>query len=195
MATVTHPRAAPELMSVKEFLAFYDKRPAGERWELLDGEAIMMTPPTKVHERIGSNLAFALNAHFLSSRPDLYAYQRSGLIVPDADRFVPEVDVSVEGAIADYESYTDTFYFAAEVISDSNTARQINIKRKHYAAHQDNRYVLIIAQKKVSVELRAHASGWAPVILTKLDETLALPDFGFSMQLAALYAGTPLAKP
>ena len=195
MTTITQPHAQLESMTVEEFLAFYEKRPAGERWELLDGEAIMMTPPTKVHERIGDNLARHLNNHFERERPEYHAYQRSGLIVPDADRFRPEADVSVEGATADYESYTDTFYLAAEVISPSNTARQIAIKRKHYAAHPDNLYVLIIAQRKVSVELRARAAGWKLVMLTSLDDTLALPEFGFSLSLTRLYAGTPLAKP
>jgi Uma2 family endonuclease len=194
MATTMYPRSTPKLMSVEEFLAFYEKRPEGEHWELIDGEAIMMTPPTKVHDRVGDNLARALNNHFERARPEFHAYQGAGLIVPEVDRFRPEADVSVEGAIADYESYNDTFYLAAEVISDSNTAKQIAINRKHYAAHPDNHYCLTIAQKKVSVEVRARASGWKPVVLTKLDDELELPEFGFSMSLAALYAGTPLAK-
>lgn len=192
MTTLTQTRPKPKLMSVEEFLDFYDTRPEGERWELIDGEAIMMTPPTKVHDRVADNLAFALNTHFLSHRPNLHAYQRSGLIVPDADRFRPEADGSVEDAVADYESYTDTFYLAAEVLSDGNTARQIAIKRRHYMAHPDNLYCLVIAQKKVSVELRARASGWKRTMLTALGERLELPALGFSMTLAALYAGTPL---
>ena len=195
MATTTAPRSAPKLMSVEEFLAFYEKRPEGERWQLLDGEAIMMTPPTRKHNRIGSNLAFALNTHFQSARPELYAYQGAGLIVPKVDLFRPEADVAVDSAIADDESYTDSFYLAAEIVSKSNTAREIAIKRKHYMAHPDNLYCLIIAQKKVSVELRARAAGWKPVMLGSLEDTLALPEFGFSMPLAALFAGTPLAKP
>lgn len=193
MATLTQTRTSPRLMSVEEFLAFYESRPAGERWELIDGEAVMMTPPTKVHDRVADNLARALNNYFEEHRPDLHAYQRSGLIVPDADRFRPEADVSVEDSIADYESYTDTFYLAAEVLSDSNPAKQIAIKRRHYMAHPDNLYCLIIAQKKVSVELRARETGWKRTMLASLDDTLELPAFGFSVRLAALYAGTPLA--
>ena len=195
MAIVTQPRAASKLMSVEEFLAFYDTRPEGEHWELIDGEAIMMTPPTRVHDRIGSNLARALNNHFEHARPEFYAYQGAGLIVPDANRFRPEADVAVEDAIADYESYTDKFYLAAEVLSASNTAKQIAIKRRHYMAHPDNLYCIAIAQKKVSVEVRARASGWKPSMLEKLDDALALPEFGFRLPLSALYAGTPLASP
>ena len=114
--------------------------------------------------------------------------------MPDADRFRPEADVAVEDASADYESYTDRFYLVAEVISDNNTTRQIAVKRRHYMAHPDNQYCMIIAQKKVSVELRSRASDRRRTMLTSLDDTLSFSAFGFVMPVAALYTGTPLAK-
>ena len=80
------------------------------------------------------------------------------------------------------------------IISKSNTAKQIAIKRRHYTAHPGNLYCLIISQRKVSVELSARSSGCKPVMLTRLEDTLSLPAFGFSMTLARLYAGTPLAN-
>ena len=117
MSTVTQPRTAPKRMSVEDFLAFYDRRPQGEHWELIDGEAIMMTPPTKVHDRIGANLAYALNRQFELDRRQYFAYQGAGLFVPDADRFRPEADVAVEDAIAAFETYSDRFYLACGIIS------------------------------------------------------------------------------
>lgn len=43
------PGARFTVATVEEYLAFLDARPEDERWELIDGEAIMMTPPTMCH--------------------------------------------------------------------------------------------------------------------------------------------------
>lgn len=39
-------------MSGPEFRAFQDRRPDYERWELLRGFPMMMTPPTIAHNRM-----------------------------------------------------------------------------------------------------------------------------------------------
>src|SRR5436190_24162824 len=48
-------------MSAAEFRAFQARRPDHERWELLGGMAMMMTPPTIAHNQIASNLERFLN--------------------------------------------------------------------------------------------------------------------------------------
>ncbi len=192
--TIVEPTILPQKFTVEEFLAFYDTRPDGERWELIDGVAIMMTPPTKAHQRIGSNLARALNNHFETERPDLYAYQEVGLIVPEVDRFRPTADVAVEENAADYESYSDKFFLVVEVLSDSNTDAAVEIKRQRYMQNPDNLYVLVIEQKAVSVSVWARRSGWRQQELNRLGDRLELPEFGLNILLATLYAGTPLAR-
>jgi Uma2 family endonuclease len=180
--------------SVEEYFALIESRPEEERWQLIDGVAMMMPPPTLVHQRIASNLAFELNTHFRSHRPELFAFQEVGLIVPEAELFRPEADVAVLGAVADYESYADRFYCAAEVLSDSNTDKDVAVKRQRYLQHPDNLYFLLIEQKRVRAELFARAAGWQPAILEGLDAKLELPAFGFEIALGALYRGTPLAR-
>lgn len=191
--TVMQPTILAQRFTVEEFLAFYAGRPDGERWQLIDGVAMMMPPPTKAHQRIGSNLAFELNTHFKVHRPDLYAYQEAGLIVPDAERFRPEADVAVEESAADYESYSDKFFLVAEVLSDSNTDRDVEIKRRRYMQHPDNLYALIIDQKSVMVEVWARRLGWQQIILSAIDDVLELPEIGISIPLRTIYAGTPVA--
>lgn len=192
--TVIQPTILPQRMTVEEFLAFYDTRPDDERWELIDGVAMMTTPPTKAHQRIASNLAFALNTHFQVLRPDLFAYQEVGLIVPDVDRFRPTADMAVEDNDADYESYSERFYLVMEVLSDSNTDAAVAIKRERYMQHPDNLYVLIAEQKSASVTVWARRKGWQPFELTRLDDILELAELSFSLPLRALYAGTPVAR-
>ncbi len=192
--TVIHAEQLSSQFTVEEYLAFIATRPDEERWQLIDGVAMMMPPPTKVHQRIGSNIAFALNTHFQTHRPEYYAYQEVGLIVPGGERFRPEADVAVEDSAAAYESYTDKFHLVVEVLSESNTDKDVEIKRQRYMQHPDSHYVLIISQKVPTVMVWARQLNWQPQKLTRFDATLELPEFAFTATLRTIYAGTPVAK-
>jgi Uma2 family endonuclease len=180
--------------TVEEFFALIESRPEEERWQLIDGVAMMMPPPTLVHQRIALNLAFELNAHFRAHHPGLCAFHEVGLMVPEAELFRPEADVAVLDAMAEYESYANKFYFVAEILSDSNTNRDIAVKRQRYLQHPDNLYFVLIEQKRVWIEVLGRATGWQPVVLETLDAALELPEWGFRTTLANLYRGTPLAS-
>jgi Uma2 family endonuclease len=179
--------------SVEEFFALIESRPEEERWQLIDGIAMMMPPPTLVHQRIASNLARLLNDSFDANDRELFAFQEVGLIVPETELFRPEADVAVLDARSNYESYADKFYLVAEVLSDSNADKDIAVKRQRYLQHPDNLYFLLIAQKQIRVELLARAANWQPVVFDRADAALELPELGFSTTVAALYRGTPLA--
>jgi Uma2 family endonuclease len=181
--------------SVEEFFALIESRPEEERWQLIDGEVMRMPLPTLAHQRISSNLTYELNSHFRMHNPGLCALQRIGLTVPEAELFRAEADVVVHDAAADYESYADKFYGVAEILSDSNTDKDIAVKRQRYLQHPDNLYFLLIEQKRVRAELFARSAGWQPATLEGLDARLELPAFGFEIALGALYRGTPLARP
>lgn len=180
--------------SVEEYFALIESRPEEERWQLIDGVAMMMPPPTLVHQRIASNLALELNTHFRSKKLDLFAFQEVGLIVPEAELFRPEADVAVLHAMADYESYANRFFFVAEILSDSNTDKDIAVKRQRYLQHPDNLYFVLIEQKRVHIELMARAAAWQPVVLEGLDTVLDIPEWGLRVVLADIYCGTPLGR-
>ena len=180
--------------SVEEFFALIESRPEEERWQLIDGVAMMMPPPTRIHQLIASNLAFELNTHFRAHRPALCALQEVGLIVPEAELFRPEADVSVVDLVGGYESYIAKFYLVAEVLSDSNTDKDIAVKRQRYLQHPENQYFILVEQKRIRVEVLARAAGWQPQILQAPDDILQLPGFGFAVAVSALYRGTPLNR-
>jgi Uma2 family endonuclease len=181
--------------TVEEFFALIESRPEEERWQLIDGVAMMMPPPTLVHQRIASNLARQLNDHFDKTNRPFFAFQEVGLIVPEAELFRPEADVAILDAMADYESYANRFYLVAEIRSDSNTDKDLAVKGQRYLQHPDNLYFLLIEQKTVRVEVRGRAAGWEPAVLGDLQARLELPEFGFATEVANLYRGTPLARP
>jgi Uma2 family endonuclease len=189
------PVRADGKFTVEEYLAFIESRPEEERWQLIDGIAMMMPPPTRRHQRIASNLARLLNAHLEKVRPDLYAYQEVGLMVPNVSSFRPEADVAVLDSSGDGDDtlYTDRFYLVAEILSDGNTDKDIAAKSRRYLQHPSNLYFVLFEQKQVRVEVRARAAGWEPVVLQGLDAVLELPEWGFRATLADLYRGTSLA--
>ena len=184
----------PRLWSADEFLDFLSSRPDGERWQLVDGLAMMMVPPSKVHQRIAGNLERLLNETLRVTRPDLFAYREIGVRVPGVPNFSPEPDVVVLSADATYTYYDEQFYFVAEVISPSNTAEMIERKLELYRSHPDNLYCLTIDQDSVHVALYARENGWARMSLRSLNDALVLPAFAFAASLAALYEGTPPAR-
>ena len=194
-AVKTKPRAG-SILSDEEFEAFVAGRPHGERWQLIDGEAVMMTPPRLRHQRIAGNLAMRLNVHFETQSKPLYAFHEVGLMVPGVKRFRPTADLAVvPDAVDPATIWADRFLLAGEVLSDSNTAKQIERKRRNYMQHPDNLYVLIMAQEKPSIEIWARRKDWKPFELTDLDDTLELPELGFSTTLRRIYAGTSAAPP
>ncbi len=185
---------APGLWSADQFLEFYMTRPDGERWQLVDGLPMMMTPPNKVHQRLARNLERLLDDALSAARPELLAYRETGVRMPGVQDFNPEPDVAVLIGAATYTYYDDRFFLVAEVISPSNTAEMIERKLEFYQGHPDNLYCLTIDQDSVHVRLYARERGWAQVDLHSLDDVLRLPAFGFEASLAAIYEGTPLAR-
>src|SRR5262249_35842572 len=86
----------PSPLSIDAFRAWTETRPDEERWELIDGVPMMMTPPTKAHQRVASNLERLLNDALARSTTSRAAYQRVGLnLGPIVENYDPEPDVVV----------------------------------------------------------------------------------------------------
>ncbi len=181
------------LWTADQFLDFYMTRPDAERWQLVDGLPMMMTPPNKVHQRLARNLERLLDDALSTARPDLLAYRETGVRMPGVQDFNPEPDVAVLIGDATYTYYDDRFFLVAEVISPSNTAEMIERKLELYRRHPDNLYCLTVDQDSVHVALYARETGWVRTDLHSLNDVLRLPAFGFEAKLADIYKGTPLA--
>jgi Uma2 family endonuclease len=193
MNVATEPKRLA--ISIETFRAFYESRPEEEHWELIDGRPMMMAPPTKTHQRIASNLERLLNDALEAHHPAWAAYQRSGVnLRPDVDNYDPEPDVVVVDVTETLdERYSDRFYLAAEVVSESDSTRT-ELKREVYRLHPHCRCVLIVRQDRPEVTLdRRTESGWQVTTFDKLDAVLNIDDFGLRCTLTDLYRGTPLS--
>ncbi len=182
-------------LTVAEFLAFYDTRPDEEQWQLVDGVAIRMTPPFIVHQRIARNLERLLNTALTTTAPHLCAEQRIGIeLLPQFPEYRPEPDVAViDRAITSDQRHVDTFYLAAEILSDSDDER-IDLKRGFYRAHEQNRAILLISQDACAVALDRRADAWTTEELSGPESILKLEEFGLVCRLSDLYRDTPIAS-
>ena len=193
---------SPIRLGMEEFHAFYNERPERENWELIDGVAMMMSPPTLMHQRISGNLAALLNRRLDSVKPEWRADREIGVWLPKDERYNPEPDVTViDTEIGRDQIYAERFYFVAEVLSESNrpelrpgSDEPVFLAKKlaYYQAHAHCRAVLIVRQDRIEATFYTRPNAFAPVLLTNPDERLVIPDIGDIGSLADLYRHTPL---
>ena len=75
-------RAFSGNMQAGEFLKFLKTRPKEERWQLVEGIAVMMNPPTVVHQVIALNLRDLLKEALQRKGLDLLVVNKIGARVP-----------------------------------------------------------------------------------------------------------------
>jgi Uma2 family endonuclease len=188
-------RKLPRL-SVELFRRFVAARPDEEHWELIDGVAMKMAPPTLAHQCIASNLQRLLHAALEQHAPGLTVLQRVGVnLAPLVECYDPEPDVVVidsETAEQPGERYANRFYLVAEIVSASDRA-DIESKRAVYKLHESCKCILIVQQDRcaVGIDLRTD-DGWNETVLTTPDDVLDIPDFGLQCKVSELYRGTAL---
>ena len=179
-------------MDVDEFMAFLETRSHQERWDLIEGIAVMMAPPGHAHQRIASNLSQLLNAAFAARKLDLFAYIGTGVRSPGVRNFQPQPDVVVVPGVSGYDLYSERFQLVAEVLSPTNRRQEIDLKLRSYCAAPDNLYAVVIEPREFLVEIYSKRATWQPAILAKADDPIEIPEFGLRCRVADLYVGTPL---
>jgi Uma2 family endonuclease len=187
-------------MSGAEFRSFQERRPDHERWELLAGVPMMMTPPTLAHNWIATNLDRLLNDALDKHESSRIAVQRTGIEL-GIDNYRPEPDVAVIDAdFAINQRFVTRAYLLAEIVSISDEigvprTREpwIDVKRRIYQAHTPCEAVLIVQQDRIEAEVDIrNGDSWQSGTLIGAEAELHLPQFGLSCPLGTLYEGTPL---
>lgn len=180
------------MLSVASFRGWRESRPDEEHWELIEGVPQMMTPPSRRHQRIASNLERLLNEALRRHSPALLAYQAIGVNIVSTVPYDPEPDVAV---IREDENpdprYADRFYLVAEVLSDSDKGI-IEGKLEIYRVQASCNCILLLRQDRaeITVELRI-SDGWQTRSLDANDH-LVLSELGLSCPVRDVYRDTPL---
>lgn len=178
--------------SVESFRAWLDSRPENEHWELIEGVAMMMAPPSRRHQRIMLNLINLLNAALAAHDPSLEAIPAIGVNVASDVPYDPEPDVAV---IRESENpdprYARRFYLVAEVLSESDRD-VVDRKRRIYRDQSTCACILLVRQDAVEIIVDERtAGGWRTRVVGEDDE-LVLAAFGLRCPVSAIYRRTAL---
>lgn len=179
-------------MDVDEFMAFLETRPDNERWDLIEGVAVMMAPPSYAHQLIVYNFCSLLNGAFRSLNLLMVACPGAGVRNPGLRNFQPIPDVVVVPGIAGYDLYSERFLLVAELLSPSNTRTEIDLKLRRYREASENTYAVVIEPREFMVEIHGKRAEWQPIVLRAPDDIIEMPEFGLRCVVGDLYRGTPL---
>ena len=203
-------RTETRRISGAEFRSFQEGRPDHERWELIEGVPVMMTPPFMEHNRIATNLENLLNVALMAHDATRTAIQRPGIecawpaaIVKQLGKrgdYRPEPDVAVvndEDVVAG-KRFTAEAFLLAEVVSSTDEEtirvggeRWVDVKVKLYQSHAPCEAVVLVEQDRVHLTvLSREGRGWDRRDLKDLDDPVSIPSMGLSCTVGDVYAGT-----
>ena len=185
--------APADRMTIDEFLAYMDTRPDGERWELIEGAAVMNAAPTQWHQRVTLNIASALDTAKLSTNATWTAILGVGTHVPISPNSLPQPDLSVhEGPLVGAAVTSDAIVIF-EVLSKSNTRADQAWRKRVYASVPNCQHYVTVAMKSAEIWRYDRADGWAGTMITGLDATLALPAIAVEIPLRDIYRWTAVS--
>jgi len=187
------PKLAPDQqLTIEEFLAFTETRPDEERWELIEGVAVLNPSPVDHHQVVVLNIGTYLMAHKQRTGVTWLPMLGVGTRVPISPRSLPQPDVFVKEGAAIGSPVTDDALVLFEVLSRSNTRADQAWRRKVYASVPNCQHYVTVSLKAVEVHVCNRSDGWKRSAHTNLADALALPALGVSMPLADIYRWTPL---
>ena len=187
------PKLAPEdQLTIEEFLAFTQERPKGERWELIEGAAVLNPSPIDFHQVIVGNIVHLLlvakDAHGHSWLP----FIGTGTRVPASVNSLPQPDAMVVDSPLTGSPIAEDAVVIFEVLSPSNTKADQAWRRKVYARVPNCQHYVTIALKSAEVTAFDRETSWMSRTVSGLAATLDLPALGVSLPLHAIYRFTPI---
>ena len=184
------------LMSIDEFMTFYDRQPDGQKWELIEGVPVMSPSPTDWHQVIAGNVFMALGIANLTANATWVPSLGVSTRVPSSPRSLPQPDIMVfEHVLAARQPIKSEALVLIEVLSDSNTPRDQAWRRQNYASVPNCRHYVTVDSRKVSVVRYDRDAQWADgVQLDGLGDMLALPGLGIEIRLADIYRWVPTTE-
>jgi Uma2 family endonuclease len=126
----------------------------GERYELLDGEAIMMAPPNRMHQEILMELAAQLHA-FLKGKPcKVYPAPFGVRLFPREDNsddtyFEPDISVICDSSKLDDHGCKGAPDMVVEILSPSNDRYDLITKLNKYRQAGVREYWIVDPEDKI----------------------------------------------
>ena len=173
-------------MGVAEYQVWVADRPDEERWELIDGEPVLMSPPSERHQSIVANLIRHLAPVGRNKR--CRAIPGIATLSDPMDTFAPMPDVMVRCGPMLKDGYARDPVLVAEVLSPSTMSRDRGRKTDFYRSIASLQVFLIVYQDEPRVEAwRRGADGVWTKQAVGLGEMIDLPELGGRLAVADIY--------
>ncbi|MBP1178358.1 Uma2 family endonuclease [Methylobacterium sp. PvR107] len=172
-------------MSVAEYRRWLEPRPDGERWELLDGEPVLMPPPRERHQRIVMNLAGRLDS--LAEPRGCRAMPGLAILSAAMDDLAPVPDVVVRCGAPLPDGYAADPLLVAEVLSTMSLDRGRKID--FYRTVPSLAVLLIVYSDEARVEVWRRADADWSVAAPGLDAAVTLPELDGAVPVRDIYRG------
>lgn len=184
--------AEADQMTVEEFLAFTESRPDGEKWELIEGVAVMSPSPTDWHQTICTNLAHLLMAEKLETGAGWLPMLGIGTRVPISPNSLPQPDVIIKEGAGTGSHITEDALVIFEVLSRANRRKDREWRKRVYGSVPNCQHYVTLSTKRAEVVRYDRASGWGATTVAGLFEILELPAIGVTIPLRDFYRFTPI---
>ena len=173
-------------MRVAEYQAWVADLPDEERWELIDGEPVLMAPQSERHQLIVANLV--QNLRPFGRDRGYRAIPGIAVLSDSMDTFVPIPDVVVRCGLPLRDGYAGDPVLVAEVLSPSTMSRDRGRKTDFYRSIASLKLFLIAYQDEPRVEVwrREPEGGWA-FEAHGLGDAIDLPELGGHLAVAEIY--------
>ena len=190
------PRIDMGPMTLEEFYAFTDARPDQEKWELIDGEAILNASPSELHQRILKNLLISLSRQEPDRADGWEIIPGIGALVsptsrPEPDAMIlPDDDLRLPGSTRDTTLASVLF----EIISPSTASRDLKWKRSAYTNLDALMHYVVIAQDSVDIVVFSRSEGFSERRFQSLSGIIVLEPPGVSLTVSDIYRNTGMSS-
>ena len=137
-------------------VADYFATPEGERWELIDGVLYHMAPaPSIKHQVVSKNLVWLIDPHIVQNRLGLLLYAPCAVVLPGESAVEPDL-LFVSAArrnIVTARACEGPPDLVVEILSPSNSAHDLSLKRELYARHAVPEYWILQPDEETVLKL------------------------------------------
>jgi Uma2 family endonuclease len=158
-----------------------------DRYELVDGEVVMMAGAGRRHDTIVTNLISNIRPQTRGDRCQTFTGD-TYIATGPMNRRMPDMGIDC-GNPADDSLTAEKPALIVEVLSPTTRSFDISVKLAEYKMLASLQYILFVDTENPSVQFfwRDAAGLWQDTVLTGLDARIELPSVNVALSLADIY--------
>jgi Uma2 family endonuclease len=179
--------SATTRISPEQFLAWVAGRE--ERYELIDGEVVMMAGAGRRHDRIVVNLTAAIHSQIKGGPCQTFTGD-TYVVTSSSTRRMP--DLGVDCGRPDDDALTaDKPSLIVEVLSPTTGSFDVTVKLAEYQSLLSVGYILFVDTESPNVHLYSRNDDrlWTDAVLKGLETQVELKRLNVSLELREIYSG------